>query len=180
MASFKISNSIQIIGVLLLAVLIWLGIYWYKQPGVSAGNPAPEILSVNPEGDSLKLSDLKGYWVLVDFWGSWCGPCRESNKKIAEIYKLYSKAEFKDAKGFTVFSVGIENKRENWLRAIEQDGLVWPYHVSSLDKFNDPAAKAYGIREIPATFLISPKGNIIGVNMEYNHINAQLSKSLKK
>jgi thiol-disulfide isomerase/thioredoxin len=180
MTPFKISGNIQIIAVLLLIVLIWLAVKWYKQPGVNAGILAPDILSVNTNGDSLKLSDLKGNWVLLDFWGSWCGPCRESNKKIVELYREYSKAEFKDAKGFTVFSVGIESNRENWLRAIQQDGLIWSYHVSSMDKFNDPAAKAYGIREIPATILISPQGNIMGVNLDYKLINAQLSKSLKK
>jgi thiol-disulfide isomerase/thioredoxin len=180
MSSLKISRNIQIILLFAFILLAWLGIRWYKQPGVNAGIPAPEIVSPNPNGDSLKLSDLRGYWVLLDFWGSWCGPCRDSNKNIVELYQKYSNAQFKDAKGFTVFSVGIEKNKESWLRAIAQDGLSWPYHVSSLDRFNDPAAKAYGIREIPATILISPKGNIMGVNFDFKLIDAQLSKSLKK
>lgn len=180
MSIIKVSRNTQIIAFLVLILLVWLGFKWYKQPGVTAGIPAPEIVSTNPNGDSLKLSDLRGSWVLLDFWGSWCGPCRDANKKIVELYKKYANAEFKDAKGFTVFSVGIEKNKESWLRAIAQDGLSWPYHVSSLDRFNDPAAKAYGIREIPATILISPKGNIMGVNLDYKLIDAQLSKSLKK
>lgn len=180
MSIIKVSRNTQIIAFLVLILLVWLGFKWYKQPGVTAGIPAPEIVSTNPNGDSLKLSDLRGSWVLLDFWGSWCGPCRDANKKIVELYKKYANAEFKDAKGFTVFSVGIEKNKESWLRAIAQDGLSWPYHVSYLDRFNDPAAKAYGIREIPATILISPKGNIMGVNLDYKLIDAQLSKSLKK
>jgi thiol-disulfide isomerase/thioredoxin len=165
---------------LILILLAWIGYKWYKQPSVISGTTAPEFQSVMPNGDSLSLSDLKGYWILIDFWGSWCGPCRQENKILVKLYETYQKAVFSDAKGFTILSVGIESSRERWLSAIAQDNLHWPHHVSSLNRFNDPVAKIYGIKEIPTSILISPKGNIMGVNPDYNQIIAHLSKSLKK
>ncbi len=171
---------IEFLVIILLLLLVWLGVKWYKTPGIQSGVKAPEFSSVMPNGDSIRLSELKGYWVLIDFWGSWCGPCREANKTLVSLYKQYHQAKFTNAKGFTILSIGIETKKERWLNAIRQDGLIWPHHGSTLNRFNEPAALLYGIREIPATILVNPNGNILGVNYDYDMINALLTKSLKK
>ncbi|MEO0787104.1 MAG: TlpA disulfide reductase family protein [Bacteroidota bacterium] len=144
---------------------------------VAPGQPAPDIVSTSPDGRTYKLSDLKGQVVLLDFWASWCRPCRRENPNVVEVYDRY-----KD-QGFTVFSVSLdgpdmrrnpglandptalaqqqESYKGRWVDAIQQDGLSWPYHVSELKKWDSQAAAAYGVRGIPKTFLIDRNGNIV-------------------
>lgn len=149
---------------------------------IQVGMPAPEIAMRNPEGKTYKLSDLKGKVVLLDFWASWCGPCRKANPHVVEMYTKYKE------KGFTVFSVsldgidertkarfadaaqfqqGMEQSRANWLAAIEKDQLAWPYHVSDLAKWDTPAVRQYGVTGIPKTFLIDRQGKIAAVNPRF-------------
>jgi thiol-disulfide isomerase/thioredoxin len=146
---------------------------------IQVGMPAPNITLKNPDGKNYSLTDLKGKVVLLDFWASWCGPCRKANPHVVEVYNKY-----KD-KGFTVFSVsldgidtrtksrfptdaefkaGLEQSKKNWLAAIEKDQLTWPYHVSELTKWDTQAARMYGVSGIPKTFLIDREGKIIAVN----------------
>lgn len=146
---------------------------------IKPGMPAPNITLKNPDGKNYSLADLKGKVVLLDFWASWCGPCRKANPHVVEIYNKY-----KD-KGFTVFSVsldgidnrsksryptdaefqaGLEQSKKNWLAAIEKDQLTWPYHVSELTKWDTQAARLYGVSGIPKTFLIDREGKIFAVN----------------
>lgn len=125
---------------------------------LSIGQPAPEIALPNPEGMEVKLSDLKGKYVLIDFWAGWCKPCRDENPNVVRLYDKY-----KD-KGFEVFGVSLDRTREMWLRAIEEDKLEWT-QVSDLKYFNSEAAATYQINAIPATYMIDPDGNILAKDL---------------
>ncbi len=136
------------------------------------GQMAPEIRLPNPEGDTIALSDLRGKYVLLDFWAAWCGPCRRENPNVVKLYKKY-----KD-KNFTVFSVSLDKSKNSWIQAIEKDGLEWPNHVSELAYWNTEAAKPYGVRSIPATFLIDPEGRIIAKDLRGYMLEKKLEQLL--
>lgn len=138
------------------------------QEHISAGNPAPEIALPSPKGDTLKLSDLKGKVVLIDFWASWCGPCRKENPNVVNAYNKYNKD------GFEVFSVSLDGDKARWEQAIKQDGLIWPYHVSDLAKWRSIAAKAYAVNSIPFTCLIDREGNVVQTNLRGPALEAKL------
>lgn len=120
---------------------------------------APEIALPNPDGQMIKLSSLKGKVVLVDFWASWCGPCRKENPNVVALYKKYGN------KGFTIYSVSLDSDKEAWKRAIKADGLVWNNHVSDLQQWNTPLTKLYNFNSIPFTVLIDKQGQIVGSNL---------------
>lgn len=135
---------------------------------LAPGKPAPEITMKDREGQPLSLSSLKGKVVLIDFWASWCGPCRKENPNVVAVYNKY-----KD-KGFTVFSVSLDNAQPNWLAAIEKDNLIWPYHVSSLQGWQTPILRDYGITGIPFTVLIDKEGKIIQTNLRGMQLEQKL------
>lgn len=147
---------------------------------IQLGQPAPDIRLTSPSGKEYALSDLKGKVVLLDFWASWCGPCRRENPNVVEVYKKYK------SKGFEVFSVSLDgvdsrtaerlssqkevndmmqNAKQRWIDAIAQDGLLWKYHVSDLRKWEAAPAALYGVHSIPRTFLIDREGKIAAVNL---------------
>lgn len=121
---------------------------------LAVGNPAPEISLPGPDGGEIKLSSLRGKVVLIDFWASWCGPCRRENPEVVRIYN-----RFRD-KGFEVFGVSLDRDRDAWLNAIAKDGLVWT-QVSDLKYWQSQAALLYGVKSIPHTVLIDQEGKII-------------------
>ncbi len=145
-----------------------------KAPKPQAGGQiAPEIALKNPEGKVIKLSSLRGKVVLIDFWASWCGPCRRENPNVVRVYNLY-----KD-KGFTIYSVSLDKDAEAWKRAIKSDGLIWPNHVSDLLMWNTPMVQLYGFSGIPYTVLIDQKGKIIDTNLRGPALEQKLKEILK-
>ena len=144
-----------------------------KMKSTSVGQVAPEIALPNPEGRVVKLSSLRGQYVLVDFWAKWCGPCRHENPNVVRVYNKY-----KD-KGFTVYGVSLDRTKEDWLKGIAEDGLTWT-HVSDLKFWQSEAAKTYGITGIPFSILLDPKGVIIEKNLRGTALDAKLAEIFNK
>ena len=139
---------------------------------LAIGQIAPDITLNNPEGLPVSLSGLKGKYVLIDFWASWCGPCRQENPNVVKLYN-----KFKN-KNFEIFGVSLDKEKDSWVKAIEKDGLTW-VHVSDLQSWNSAGGRAYQINSIPATYLIDPQGKILAKNLRGKDLEKQLEKILK-
>lgn len=147
--------------------------------GTSIGDEAPDIIMANLDGKEMKLSSLRGKMVLIDFWASWCGPCRRENPNVVGAYDKYQKAKFKTAKGFEIFSVSLDQNKDAWKAAIGKDGLVWKYHVSDLKGWQNGAAAVYGVTSIPMSFLIDENGIIVAKNLRGLELHKQLDMHVK-
>ena len=126
-----------------------------SQKKTSIGALAPDFRLADTSGNKIALSDLKGKYVLLDFWAAWCGPCRQENPNVVQAFKTYKND------GFTVFGVSLDREKRSWLKAINDDNLQWQ-HVSDLKYWGSEAAILYGITSIPRNFLLNPSGKIIG------------------
>lgn len=134
------------------------------------GFEAPDIALNDPDGNVRRLSDLRGKVVLIDFWASWCRPCRMENPNVVKLYNRYHD------RGFEIFSVSLDNNREAWLKAIADDHLSWPNHVSDLRGWASAGGRLYGVQSIPATVLVGPDGTILARNLR----GQQLENKLKE
>ena len=145
-----------------------------KLKATSIGSIAPDFTQNDPSGKPISLSSFKGKYVLVDFWASWCGPCRQENPNVVKVYNQYK------AKNFTVLGVSLDrpNGKDAWLKAIKDDGLTWN-HVSDLQFWNNEVAALYGVRSIPGNFLIDPKGKIIAKDLRGAELEQTLAQVLK-
>jgi len=140
---------------------------------VQVGQPAPDFTMNDTIGNPVSLSSFKGKIVLVDFWASWCGPCRAENPNVVNAFKKYG------SKGFTVLGVSLDEKREKWVAAIAKDGLAWT-HVSDLAFWQNAAAKQYGVMSIPANFLLDKDGMIIGSGLRGEELEKKLEEVMGK
>lgn len=143
-----------------------------KMKGTAVGSPAPEISLNTPAGQKVALSSLRGKYVLIDFWASWCGPCRKENPNVVKVYNKFK------SKNFEIFGVSLDDNKDKWLQAIEKDGLIWK-HVSDLKGWASVGAAAYQVTGIPATFLIDQQGNIIAKNLRGEALEKKLEEILK-
>lgn len=133
------------------------------------GAIAPDFTQNDPDGNPITLSSLRGKYVLVDFWASWCGPCRDENPNVVENYNKY-----KD-KGFDIIGVSLDRDRDSWLKAIEDDKLTW-HHVSDLDYFDNDVAVLYKVNAIPSSFLLDKEGRIIAKDLRGDALNEKLAE----
>ncbi len=138
---------------------------------VSIGKVAPDITLNDPEGNPVKISDFRGKYILLDFWASWCGPCRRENPNVVAMYN-----EYKD-KNFDILGISLDKDKDKWLQAIEDDGLIWN-HVSDLKYWDSEAAKLYAVSAIPHTILLDPDGKIIAKNLRGEELEQKLADLL--
>lgn len=158
-------------------LILGSGISFAQQKiGTGIGNKAPELIGQSPDGKTIKLSDAQGKLVLLDFWAAWCPPCRHENPTIVKAYQKYKDENFKGGEGFTVFSVSLDRTKDAWEKAIKDDKLSWPYHISDLQFWNSKHAAIYGVRSIPSNFLIDENGIIVARQLRGPALEATLEK----
>lgn len=165
---------------IIMAMLISLPLLGLCQKlGSKAGDILPNIKGDNPSGESIELIELRGKVVLVDFWASWCPPCRKENPNLVKAYAEYRDAEFSKGAGFEIFSVSIDDRKNDWLKAIEKDGLSWPYQMFTGKGWDSPIVDELEIQSIPCNYLLDENGVIIATDLRGDALEVTLKAIMK-
>jgi thiol-disulfide isomerase/thioredoxin len=151
-----------------------------KETGLQTGNVIPDITLNDVDGNPLSISQLRGNIVFVDFWASWCRPCRRENPVIVETYNSFSNKKFRNADAFKIFSISLDKNRADWIKAIGDDKLTWKEHVSDLQGWRSGAAKKFNVRAIPMNYLIDANGVIIAKDLRGYQLKETLEKLVEQ
>lgn len=147
--------------------------------GLGIGNLAPELSLPSPEGKTISLSAYRGKIVLIDFWAAWCMPCRVENPNLVKVYERFKNKKFTSGNGFTIYSISLDYKPDQWTEAIAKDGLSWDAHVSDLKGWKSVPAAMYQVSSIPANVLINGDGIIIARNLRAEALEETMEALLK-
>ena len=175
--------SLAVAFIILLGLLLATFTTMAQTTRLRKGDKAPNLEFKSPADKTYKLSDLQGKMVYIDFWASWCFPCRKANPMLVKVYKKFKNAKFRTGeKGFAIYSVALErpNQMQRWQNAIKQDGLIWEEHVSDFKYWQSEPAAIYGVRAIPQGYLLDGNGIIIGRYQHPDDIAYELEKRVKK
>lgn len=165
---------------LLLPLLLLASCSYFSSSHLINGSPAPEINLPDKNGNPFTLSTQRGNLVLLEFWASWCKPCREDNPKIVALHNKYKNTTFQNAGKLQFVSISLDTDKEKWLEAIKEDNLAWEYHISDLLGWKSAAADSFGVSYIPSSFLIDPNGIIIGKNLKPRDLDKLLATLAKQ